>query len=124
MMTTFVKTALAVCTAGRTRGWAAYPGAPRRQRLDESWWRPPWQAFALDWTPRYMPTASGGHAPRPRPSRRRAPPRPALPLNASTLLLTPRASRADRRAGPARVPYAGWTLFATAVNAALRRRNR
>ncbi|MEV1172064.1 TspO/MBR family protein [Nonomuraea sp. NPDC049784] len=124
MMTTFVKTALAVCTAALTGGWAADPDAPRRRRLDEPWWRPPRQAFALVWTPRYLPIASGGHVPRPRPSRRRASPRPALPLNASTLLLTPRSSRADRRAGPARVPYAGWTLFATAVNAALWRRNR
>jgi hypothetical protein len=60
MMTTFVKTALAVCTAALTGGWAADPDAPRRQRLDESWWRPPRQAFALVWTLRYLPIASGG----------------------------------------------------------------
>ena len=44
-------------------------------------------------------------------------------LEASTLDLTRRAAQADRPATAMLVPYAGWVAFATALNAAIARRN-
>ena len=44
-------------------------------------------------------------------------------LEASTLDLTRRAARADSAAGAMLAPYAGWVAFATALNAAIARRN-
>jgi len=46
-----------------------------------------------------------------------------LLLEASTLELTRRAAKADRTAASMLVPYAGWVAFATALNAAIARRN-
>ena len=45
-------------------------------------------------------------------------------LEASTLDLTRRAARADSAAAAMLAPYAGWVAFATALNAAIARRNR
>jgi tryptophan-rich sensory protein len=44
-------------------------------------------------------------------------------LEASALDLTRRAAKADRSAAAMLVPYAGWVAFATALNAAIVRRN-
>jgi len=44
-------------------------------------------------------------------------------LEASTVDLTRRAGRADPTAATMLVPYAGWVAFATALNAAIARRN-
>jgi tryptophan-rich sensory protein len=46
-----------------------------------------------------------------------------LVLEASTLDLTRRAARTDSPAARMLVPYAGWVAFATALNAAIARRN-
>ena len=46
-----------------------------------------------------------------------------LLLEASTLDLTRRAAKADTPAAAMLVPYAGWVAFATALNAAIARRN-
>ncbi|HEY5248896.1 MAG TPA: TspO/MBR family protein, partial [Dermatophilaceae bacterium] len=46
-----------------------------------------------------------------------------LLMEASTLDLTRRAVKADTPAGKMLVPYAGWVAFATALNAAIARRN-
>ncbi|MET8868349.1 TspO/MBR family protein [Nonomuraea sp. NPDC004580] len=46
-----------------------------------------------------------------------------LVLNASNALLIRRTWPADRRAALALLPYAGWTVFATALNTAIARRN-
>ena len=46
-----------------------------------------------------------------------------LLLEVSTLDLTRRAAKADRPAAAMLVPYAGWVAFATALNAAIARRN-
>jgi tryptophan-rich sensory protein len=46
-----------------------------------------------------------------------------LLLEASTLDLMRRAAKADTRAAAMLVPYAGWVAFATALNAAIDRRN-
>jgi len=46
-----------------------------------------------------------------------------LILEASTLDLTRRAARTDTPAAAMLVPYAGWVAFATALNAAIARRN-
>jgi len=45
-------------------------------------------------------------------------------LEASTVDLTRRAARADFATGAMLSPYAGWVAFATALNAAIARRNR
>jgi benzodiazapine receptor len=45
-------------------------------------------------------------------------------LEISTLELTRRTGRLDRRAGAALVPYAVWTSYATALSAEIARRNR
>ena len=45
-------------------------------------------------------------------------------LEASTLDLTRRAARADSAAAAMLTPYAAWVAFATALNAAIARRNR
>ncbi|MEU6426930.1 TspO/MBR family protein [Microbispora sp. NPDC046973] len=46
-----------------------------------------------------------------------------LALNVSNALLTRRLLRQDRTAGLLLLPYAGWTVFATALNAAIARHN-
>ena len=46
-----------------------------------------------------------------------------LLLEASTLDLTRRPAKVDPPAAAMLVPYAGWVAFATALNAAIARRN-
>lgn len=147
-MRTLVKTAVAV-TAVAVAGSAA-TGADSRwyARLAKPAWQPPPPVFPLVWTPLYGLIAYSGARTLDRGGRgfgrvyavnlalnglwtplffaaRR--PRLALAdvtlLNLSNLALIRRAWRADRRAGALLVPYAAWTAFATALNAAIVRRN-
>ena len=121
--------------------------------LDKPAWQPPGAAFGPAWTTLYalMAVASARTLDRLEdPEERRAfatafganlalnagwnwlffkaqRPRWALAeivvLEASTLDLTRRAARADSAAATMLAPYAGWVAFATALNAAIARRN-
>jgi len=123
------------------------------RNLDKPDWQPPGAAFGPAWTTLYglMAVASARTLDRTEePGERRAfatafgvnlalnagwnwlffkarRPRLALAeilvLEASTLDLTRRASRTDTPAAAMLVPYAGWVAFATALNAAIARRN-
>ncbi len=123
------------------------------RNLDKPGWQPPGAAFGPAWTTLYglMAVASARALDRiEEPGERRAfatafgvnlalnagwnwlffkarRPRWALAeilvLEASTLDLTRRASRTDAPAAAMLVPYAGWVAFATALNAAIARRN-
>ncbi|WP_433500001.1 TspO/MBR family protein [Sphaerimonospora sp. CA-214678] len=150
---TILKTALAVGAAALTGRWAANPGSAWYRRLRKPPWQPPERAFGLVWTPLYAlivyggarASAHGDDGQRAALSRalaanllfnaawpvlffRLRAPRLALAellaLNASNLVLIRRALAADRPAGLLLTPYAGWTVFATALNASLWRRNR
>ena len=121
--------------------------------LEKPAWQPPGAAFGPAWTTLYglcrwhppapwtgwktrgnaarSPRRSGPTSPSTRPgtgsffkARR---PRWALAeillLEASTVDLTRRAGRADPTAATMLAPYAGWVAFATALNAAIARRN-
>ena len=122
--------------------------------LDKPAWQPPGTAFGPAWTTLYalMAVASARTLDRLEdPEERRAfatafganlalnagwnwlffkaqRPRWALAeivvLEASTLDLTRRAAGADSAAAAMLAPYAGWVAFATALNAAIARRNR
>lgn len=123
------------------------------RQLDKPTWQPPGAAFGPAWTTLYglMALASARTLDRvEEPEERRAfaaafganlvlnagwtwlffkahRPRWALAeivlLEASTLDLTRRAAKADPHAAAMLVPYAGWVAFATALNAAIARRN-
>ena len=123
------------------------------RHLDKPSWQPPGAAFGPAWTTLYalMAVASARTLARlEEPRERRAfatafgtnlvlnagwnwlffrarRPRLALAeillLEASTLDLTRRAGKADTPAARMLVPYAGWVAFATALNAAIARRN-
>lgn len=150
---TLLRTALAVTAAATVGGLSTDPGSAWYTRLRKPSWQPPPQAFSLVWTPLYAAIAyasaralSGGDDDGSRPALRRAlaanlalnaawpplffrvrNPRLALAeilaLNVSNALLTRRFLRRDRTAGLLLLPYAGWTVFATALNAAIARRN-
>ena len=122
--------------------------------LDKPAWQPPGAAFGPAWTTLYALLAVASARTLDRlegPEERRAfatafganlalnagwnwlffkaqRPRCALAeivvLEASTLDLTRRAARADSAAAAMLAPYAGWVAFATALNAAIARRNR
>lgn len=121
--------------------------------LDKPTWQPPGAAFGPAWTTLYalMSLASARTLDRmAKPEERRAfaaafganlvlnagwnwlffkarRPRLALAeillLEASTLDLTRRAANVDGPATAMLIPYAGWVAFATALNAAIARRN-
>jgi len=123
------------------------------RHLDKPSWQPPGAAFGPAWTTLYalMSVASARTLARlEEPRERRAfatafgtnlvlnagwnwlfftarRPRWALAeilfLEVSTLDLTRRAAKADAPAARMLVPYAGWVAFATALNAAIARRN-
>ncbi|WP_053174485.1 TspO/MBR family protein [Nonomuraea sp. SBT364] len=122
------------------------------RRLRKPPWQPPPQAFPLVWTPLYALITYAGaralsrgdqderqglqraltvnlllNAAWPALFFRSRAPRLALAeivaLNASNAMLVRRAWAADQRAGLLLLPYAGWTAFATALNAAITRRN-
>ncbi|MGI8330771.1 TspO/MBR family protein [Actinomadura scrupuli] len=152
-MRTLLKTALAVTTTAAVGGLATDPKTTWYARLDKPSWQPPPPAYPIVWTPLYGLIAYAGaraldRAPEAvRPALARSyglnlalnaawtplffaarSPRAALAeialLNLSNLELTRRAWRADRRAGALLLPYLSWTVFATALNAAIVRRNR
>lgn len=149
---TLLGTALAVTAAATVGGLSTDARSGWYARLRKPSWQPPPQAFGLVWTPLYasIAYASARALSRvddgSRPALRRAlaanlalnaawsplffrarNPRLALAeilaLNASNALLTRRILREDRAAGLLLLPYAGWTVFATALNAAIARRN-
>ncbi|MBW8487535.1 TspO/MBR family protein [Actinomadura parmotrematis] len=153
MSRTLWKTSLAVTGAAALGSVSAGPGSTWYERLDKPSWQPPPAAFPLVWTPLYGLIAyagaraldrAGDGAERGRVRRALAAdlvlnaawtplffaarkPRAALAeiavLNAANAVLVRRAWRADRAAGALLLPYAGWTAFATALNAAIVRRN-
>ncbi|WP_147943979.1 TspO/MBR family protein [Microbispora sp. CSR-4] len=149
---TLLGTALAVTAAATVGGLSTDARSGWYARLRKPSGQPPPQAFGLVWTPLYasiayasaraLSRADDGS----RPALRRAlaanlmlntawtplffrarNPRLALAeilvLNVSNALLTRRLLREDRTAGLLLLPYAGWTVFATALNAAIARRN-
>ncbi|GII79200.1 tryptophan-rich sensory protein [Sphaerisporangium rufum] len=147
-----VKTSLATAVTAVAGSLATDPKSRWYRRLDKPSWQPPPPAYGAVWTPLYVLIAyagaralsRAGEAERPALARalgvnlalnaawtplffklRR--PRAALAelvaLNVSNAALTRRTLRADRTAGLLLLPYAGWTLFATALNAAIVRRN-
>ncbi|GAA0386074.1 tryptophan-rich sensory protein [Microbispora corallina] len=152
MKKTFLGTALAV-TATAVAGSLSVDATSAWYRgLRKPSWQPPPPAFGLVWTPLYATIAyaggralsRGGEGSRPALARalganlllnaawsalffRARSPKLALAeilaLNASNALLVSRVVRADRRAGLLLLPYAGWTAFATALNASIVRRN-
>ena len=123
------------------------------RQLDKPTWQPPGAAFPLVWTPLYGAIAWGaGRAAEATPARERRrllglvgadlavnagwcwaffareSPRAGLAtvvtLDALNLALLREAARHDRVAAAALAPYAGWTGFATALNASIWWRNR
>ncbi|WP_426511370.1 TspO/MBR family protein [Dactylosporangium sp. McL0621] len=149
---TWLKTTAAVTVAAGIGSLATRPGDPWYRRLDKPAWQPPRQAFPLVWTPLYgLIALAGARALDAGKGRERRDfavaygvnlalnagwtavffgarrPRAALAeialLNASNLDLLRRAWKADRAAGAALAPYVAWTGFATALNAAIARRN-
>nr|BFE61980.1 tryptophan-rich sensory protein [Dactylosporangium thailandense] len=149
---TWLRTTAAVTAAAGIGSLVTRPGDPWYRRLEKPSWQPPRQAFPLVWTPLYGLIAFAGARAldaRRGPGQRSFAaayganlalnaawtaiffgarrPRAALAeialLNASNLDLLRRAWQADRTAGAALVPYVAWTGFATALNAAIARRN-
>ncbi|MEO3798622.1 TspO/MBR family protein [Nonomuraea sp. B1E8] len=148
-----LKTALAVTATAVAGALATDARSSWYQRLEKPSWQPPPQAFGLVWTPLYVLITYAGaralsrgdqaesrafrsalagnlvlNAAWPALFFRARNPRLALAeilvLNASNAMLVRRGWTADRRAGLFLVPYAGWTVFATALNTAIARRNR
>jgi len=142
----------AVAAAAAAGTAAADPGSAWYRELRKPSWQPPPAAFPLVWTPLYAAIAvAGARALGRAPGRDRGRllaslladlalnagwtalffrarrPRAALAdlagLNAANLALISRAWRADRLAGALLAPYAGWCLFATALNAEILRLN-
>ncbi|MFG1808230.1 TspO/MBR family protein [Streptomyces sp. NPDC049040] len=129
------------------------PGSSWYRSLDKPSWQPPGWAFPAVWTPLYASVAwAGGHSLAHAGSPDRAALAGALAgnlalnaafgwaffrartpaaglalttaLSASCWDLVRRTSHTDSAAAAALVPYAGWCTFATALNAAIWRRNR
>ncbi|MEO5877518.1 MAG: TspO/MBR family protein [Streptosporangiaceae bacterium] len=150
---TLVKTSLAVTAAAGVGVLATDPDSPWYRRLSKPPWQPPGPAYGIVWTPLYAMIAyAGGRAmdQATRPDRRSIglalgvnlglnagwtalffaakSPKAALAeimvLNVSNAALVRQVWKADRRAGLLLLPYAGWTVFATALNADIVRRNR
>ncbi|MEV5328103.1 TspO/MBR family protein [Nonomuraea fastidiosa] len=147
-----LKTALAVTATAVAGSLGTDPRSTWYQRLKKPSWQPPPQAFPLVWTPLYGLIAYAGAraASRADAERKQAftralaanlalnaawpalffrtrTPRLALAeillLNASNALLIRRTWAADRKAALLLTPYAGWTVFAAALNGAIARRN-
>jgi tryptophan-rich sensory protein len=114
---------LAAAAAG---GLATDPGSSWFRQLDKPSWYPPPATFGIVWSGLYAATAWAAGAVLTRAAAERRPFARAL---AGNLLLnaawTPLFFRAHRpwAAAAALVPYAGWTAFATALSAAIARRN-
>ncbi|MFG1953715.1 TspO/MBR family protein [Micromonospora sp. NPDC048830] len=145
---TWIKTGAAVAAAAAVGAVATDPSARWYQRLRKPRWQPPSTAFPLVWAPLYALMAVAGARALDRSSGaeraafarayalnlvlnagwtalffRARRPAAALAeiaaLNVSNLVVLRGAARADRVAGIALVPYAAWTLFATALNGAI-----
>ncbi|TDE51515.1 tryptophan-rich sensory protein [Nonomuraea mesophila] len=147
-----LKTALAVTATAVAGTLATDARSTWYQRLKKPSWQPPPQAFGLVWTPLYVLIACAGtralsqgdqegsrafkktlatnlalNAAWPALFFRARNPKLALAeilvLNASNAMLVRRGWTLDRRAGLFLLPYAGWTVFATALNTAIARQN-
>ena len=150
---TLAKTAAAVVSTALAGVASTDPRSDWYEKLDKPSWQPPPQAFGLVWTPLYALIAVAGARVLDRTSgeERQAfgrayarnlalnaawtplffgaqAPVAALAdvaaLNVSNARLLRRAWRADRAAAACLAPYVAWTYFATALNAAIVRRNR
>lgn len=149
-----LRNALAVSAAAVVGGLGTKPASAWYRSLDKPAWQPPGWVFGPVWTTLYALIADGTARARlatTDPGRRRqddaalaanlalntawswlffTAQRPGLALaevlvlDVSTLDLHRRAQRADPAAGNRLLPYAAWVLFATALNAAIVRRNR
>jgi translocator protein len=151
MKTTFI-TVGAVAATAAIGGVAADPGSAWYRSLRKPRWQPPPPAYALVWTPLYATIAyAGARALTRAQSRDRSQlagslildlalnaawtplffrghrPRAALAeiacLNIANAVLIRQTWRADRAAAALLLPYAGWTVFATALNAEIARLN-
>ncbi|MFF3448372.1 TspO/MBR family protein [Streptomyces sp. NPDC002667] len=148
----YVVTATAVSAAAVAGAAAVDPDNAWYRRLDKPAFQPPAWAFGAVWTPLYASIAwAGGHALQQATGRRRRALAAALGANlvlntawnwlffraqnpkaglAGTLLidlsnivLIRRTADVDRAGAWALLPYAGWCGFATALNAAIVKRN-
>ncbi|MCK2219787.1 tryptophan-rich sensory protein [Actinomadura sp. ATCC 31491] len=153
MRKALLRTGAATAAAAVAGSLVTDPRTHWYRRLRKPAWQPPAQVFPLVWTPLYGLIAYGGaralargeegqrkalgwalggnlalNAGWPALFFRARSPRWALAeiaaLNLSNAVLVRQAMRADRVAGAALLPYAAWTLFATALNASIVRRNR
>lgn len=151
-MKTTIVTVGAVAAAAAIGGASADPGSAWYRSLRKPRWQPPSPAYGLVWTPLYAAIAyAGGRALRSAQSRdrdrvagslildlalnaawtplffRARRPRAALAeiacLNIANVLLIRQSWQADRAAAVLLLPYAGWTVFATALNAEIVRLN-
>jgi benzodiazapine receptor len=142
----------AVTATALLGGKAVDTGTAWYRQLRKPDWQPPGWAFGAVWTPLYATVAwSAGHAALHTEGRTRkellgayavnlatnaawnwlffARRSPAaglagtLALDLSNADLVRRVGRHDRTAAAALLPYAAWCLFATALNAAIARRN-
>jgi len=147
-----VQTSAAVAATGVVGGLATDVTSRWYKGLDKPPWQPPGVVFGPAWTTLYALLALASARtldqlePEERPAFAKAfganlvlnagwkwlffktrRPRWALAeillLEASTLDLTRRAAKADHPAAAMLVPYTGWVAFATALNAAIARRN-
>lgn len=147
-----LKTSLAVVAVAAGGSVATASGMRWYDGLDKPPWQPPKQAFGLVWTPLYGLIALAGARVLDRTGGERRQEfarayatnlalngawtpvffgaratRLALAniaaLNVSNVDLVRRAWAVDRVSGAFLVPYAAWTAFATALNAAIVRRN-
>ena len=151
-MKTTIVTVGAVAATAAIGGVAADPGSAWYRSLRKPRWQPPPPAYALVWTPLYVTIAYAAARALTRAQirdRRRLAgrlildlalnaawtplffrarrPRAALAeiacLNIANVLLIRQTWRTDRTAATLLVPYAGWTAFATALNAEIVRLN-
>lgn len=149
---TWVGTAAAVTVAAAAGTAATDPSTRWYRGLRKPRWQPPSAAFPAVWTPLYVLIAVAGARvldrsdPAARTSFMRAyglnlalnagwtvvffrAEKPALALaeigvlNVSNVALLRRAARVDGLAAAALTPYVAWTVFATALNAAIVRLN-
>lgn len=149
---TLAGTGAAAALAMTSGKWAGGASTRWYRRLHKpAWQAPPW-TFGVVWPPLYVLVAYAGARALDRAGRRRRAVRraftltmalnaawPALffrghrprlalmelaALNVSNLALIARTRRADRVAAALLLPYVAWTGYATAMNAAIVRRNR
>ncbi|MFF4540009.1 TspO/MBR family protein [Streptomyces aureus] len=148
----YLVTATAVSAAAVAGSLAVEPDSAWYRRLDKPAFQPPAWAFGAVWTPLYASIAwAGGHALQRAAGRHRRALAAALGTNLvlnaawnwlffrcrspkaglagtlvldlSNVVLIRRTTDVDRTAARALVPYAAWCAFATALNAAIVKRN-